>query len=137
MQCSRNKCTKALYSSKMTPSVLFSISFLMIPNIFLALLTATEHWADYFRKLTDRFPEMRLPILSSASQTQFRLFLLHVLPYIHLRCSSFANFLLLCSILWDSSDIPHYLFGIWLPGAAYSTADMVITWCTALSRSVL
>lgn len=67
MQCSRNKCTKALYRSKMTPSVLFSISFLMIPNIFLALLTATEHWADYFRKLTDHFPEMRLPILSSAS----------------------------------------------------------------------
>lgn len=67
MQCSRSQCTKALYSIKTTPSVLFSISFLMIPNILLALLAVTEHRTDYFRKLTDHFPELRLLVLSSAS----------------------------------------------------------------------
>lgn len=111
MQCSRSLCTKALYSRKMTPSVSFSISFLMVSNILSALFAATEHRADSFRKLTDHFSELRLSVPSSASHRQGLDYFCYMccLTFIY----TIAHVTIFCSHISFSEILCYFLPLIW------------------------
>lgn len=110
MQCSRSQYTEALYNRKTTPSISSSISFLMLPNILLALFAATEHRTDYFRKLTDHFSELRL----SASSASHR----HGMDYFCYMCCltliyTIAHVPIFCSDVPFSEIFCYFLPLIW------------------------